>query len=1135
MLDSEIRQLLFEDDPKQVAAKNGYAVVVGTRGLDSRKGYRIECEVVIPNNEFDSIKETLIEAGVISSSSSVQYDTFEGLMYGEKIEDEEGNITCKPGIFPNAEEGGEDTGRELRDQLRLNSLVSTASGVGIYDDITKQEFEILGNEWRKSGYSSEAGFWPPHKGKVWQRHGPNSDEIDECPWCLARHKKIGGTGDPNSPGGFAAKKTVRSRVNSGEIGWVCGDPVRPPFIDRPVGKSAKRNRMSFGRQGQGAEGTPEWLQYQYNEVVYIVLNQYKADIAEAVIERLGLDDTPNTALGGYSIKELILGPKSAESVYDNLTFKIPRNAYTKVFTGAPPHRQHRDLELPGKVNFGKFYVYYVEAVLNMDTAMDYIPGEFDERGDKIGLEKPVKFGKDDQEKHPWSSEDKPLFPPASAIFKQVTNVVSQAVRGGLLDKDPSETGLTYKSSAGHIYSVIKIPTGIKGLNFLIDPFMPTKQSEVDRRPGYHGDKELPVGMIGKHLHGLHKSEVYGHLGQMGKILYDDLDFYFKDKFDLTLAPWDPVKPYPIDHDGNIYFIPDDDLLLVNIAGYDEITSAGYDKYEKLMYRIPGKVIATPKPGQPGTYKIMVNAGSCPKCLANHKSASEDLELLKDKKGTRQYKFKLAELKEIALLHSKRHEEEFHSNNVMGLESATPMDDEFIAHIKKNSKLSQDLNTYQIFSQAWIALNIQRIVDRGDLVAHPFEEGKVISPGELLQALSIKLKGQEIKKNISKSGAKLGHDLMLLSPDIAIMGQEYPSLDGDLSKLKKAGTVKEPVKVKVLSGEKSSEDNLVQYFDMSLDDARYMIKTYPGLFRVLNDKLEPERSSDQYNEDDEVIVKIFSDINDDKSHLDRDGYEIIMSTKRAKEIINSGRGYIVRQVGGNIDAIQEVKKDLLTYFRNYDLALLGDIDIEDGKADIGDLSWKDKVAIPINNASVVLSPDDSVAAAQYDEWLTKRRYIDTDLYMMVVPHSVVKKQLGLKPSADMSKVREVASLNYDIGKTTFRDPEDILDLKKALDELSLDDDFDDLDAEEVDSSEVDPYTGEQTVEPSIDYEDEKSQADEFDGDDVVEVDPIDLEDFDFEDDEEEPDAEDLEDLDVDEEDDDDHSYDDEEYAIDLDDF
>ena len=848
-LRSMIRGVLNESN-----AHGGYVQVVDNLGISSNWILTIGCEIVIPKKEFEFFAGVLRKGGMIPQEEDepLTFDTIEDFYDGYN-----GKHGWQDGVFTDSY-----SGKQLRDHMRSYSLVASELMSGVFDRITRDDFDKLVLKWRHDGYSTE-GQWQDGT----ERHGPGDPRSEYCKYCAARFKQIGG-GLPSAPGGMMSDQEKKRKLNSNQGGWCCGDPVRPRY---------------FGFQKSRArQGTPEWIQYQYDEVVHLVMREYKRDVVEAIVERLGLENDEYAEL-----RNTVFGVIDKQGMPENFEFKEPEQRYTKRYLGAPPHMQHSEFKAPSDVYLSnkaqedpqsaadrsEHRVYYVQVKIHLDPKNSSYAKWFSKKLDAINDDKWSEFNDSNYEE---DIKDPNEF--YSGFVKLLMDSVG--------NKKQEKTDYTYTSPSNQTYTVYKIATGIRGLNFLADPFMPTKQSEVDRRPQYHGKKELPSAsgpdlpeghpLGGKGL-GFHQSDMYGAFGGSEKAILDDLTQYFEEFMGAKLAPWDPVKPFPIGHNGDIYFIPDDDVIILPSSlcpctGKEECHGMSCDVCHdaetgicRKTKEISGKILRYNETDRSITMRV--NSGSCIRCKKIVRTAKIDLakaEMADNSAATTTFQKRIEKFERIL---NSPHVETFKREEYLDISKTDFASEEYVKATAKFSNLGTDSNTYSVFSTPWLLLNLKRLEESGEPVQHPFKRNR-----------------------------------------------EYIRVTGE-----------------------------------------------GGLFEILLNRTQS-----------------------------------------------------VTGEGGDIKAaVKKMKRKLLRYFQNYDRHLLdpdkGKVKYGEETVDISGLNWMDKIAIPLNfslepnGSPVMYDPENPSSRAAYERWLTTKRVISTNIYMQIIPQSILKKHLGLSPEEELVPV------------------------------------------------------------------------------------------------------------------------------------
>lgn len=896
--------------------RGGYVIVVDNSGIDPLWVLTMGCEIIIPEREFKYFVKMVsrLLPPEEERENPLSFNSLEDLYNG--FMDDFGKMQA--GIL----DGGRD-GATLRHQMRMYPLVSSELGPGIYDRLTREEFDQITEEWRRRGFDTE-GEWEdgiPH-------HGPGNPDSENCRWCLARFNRIGG-GIPTAPGGRISDAEMKRKINSGQRGWSCGDPVRPKYFGEDK------------RKGSVKHGLPEWFQYQYSEVVDAVMQEYKKDVIDAIEERLGLEQYG-------SLRDIVLGSVDPQGIPENMDYLPPEQRYTKRYIGAPPHMQHRETEHATGVKLGMemFRSYYVQVKLHLDPKNSETQKRKQQKVDDHNegddwyqrLRATVAADKQDKEnskrmfeladaaqKDPnirQTEEYKALFDDVARGYSGFVKHLMTSIREKTKNpEDPfsiEKTDKEYTNPVGQKYEIWKIPTGIKGLNFLVDPFMPVKQREIDKREKYHGRKKLEFepgpasaaqlgldpGLLGMHQNVMHSA--YGS-GSANNMILGDLQDYLQEKLDgsFGLVPWHPQEPFPIDDAGNIYVILDDDTLTLTATAtkcpctgtdscHSEISPDSAEESVRLMRGgEPASVLDCKKCMDPKTgpcrktrktkemsgrivkydektlaIDMLVNKFSCIRCkeaIGEYKKELNEAVAQKDNPEIIKLKRKI---EEIEGMYSNVHPERFERDEYLDTGRKDFLSDENIGAAVGATRLGDDTNTYALWSNPWLLLNLKRMENEDYMVAHPFER-------------------------------KLG------GPLIRISGPG-------------------------------------------------------GLVDLLMTRLKEKAAG----ADDKGVKK----------------------------------------------ATNKIKRTLLKIFQEYDLQLIhpnaGKIKYGDDVVDISGLTWMDKIAIPINFTHappIRFNEEDPDSIIAYERWLTTKRIIATDTYLQIVPHSIIRKHLGMSPEEEIRPI------------------------------------------------------------------------------------------------------------------------------------
>jgi LysM repeat protein len=600
----EIRQLIRGalTESKVPQTRTGKAYIVGTKGIDSTGSLVLECEIRIKQDEYKAIRSELIntyQMFPLPGPPQIRgrgegYVTFGGSYethgaYRDKDDDRS----------PREAEFNEfikaiKTNSTLREWLRSNSPHHGSYNYGIFPTMTRSEWEDFVKIWRAEGYSEEAGGWPDGT-----EYHSTYDKDNNCCHCEARFSTIRGTGDcnltktrPQIHPRWKSQKLSEGGRHPGSGGWCCGDPVRPVRLFKKIelqaayrpGSAGLRPRVWCDRCGvtrlpeevgenqyrcptcsdvlpmstldaiyldSPGPKTKEWLQYENTEVALYVFDDYRADVIKTIKERL---DLPK---------------KLAKTVYgeddEYIKYKIPNRKYSKSTNVAPPDLHHYAYEAPQGVELqpGIWRIYNIEVDIQFNagharwrqqyrshmTDYDDIPEndiyarqQWDQAHEKLL----------DQE-----DEEQGFF---SFLTKRLRRIISKQEKEkrkfGKVYAKPNGTPIPYVDMNGRHYTVRYIETGLEGLNFLIDPFMPYKKKELAKKKIDLHFSQLPNQY----------DESWGFFGRRDQILSDDLREWFAMEFHLHLAPWKQSRPFPIDEKGNIYFIVEDEILVLDIDG-----------------------------------------------------------------------------------------------------------------------------------------------------------------------------------------------------------------------------------------------------------------------------------------------------------------------------------------------------------------------------------------------------------------------------------------------------------------------------------------------------------------------------------------------------------------------------------------
>lgn len=549
----ELQQLLFEgleNKSKKVAVW-----VSGTEGLDpSTFVYTLECEIIISEDVKNALEEEINKTGrhTVLKKPIEKFEKADDLIKATLENDENGEL--------------------LREYLRIHSPHDSRLAEGICPTLDSTDYFLLATKWRSNGYSTE-GTWP---GGI-ERH----DEYNKnCVYCAARFKKQIAIGSPEVYGEQLSqdrKRKILSRENS-RLGYCCGDPVRPKFKTKDVGLKDP------GQLVRGEQGSKLWLHRQDKILTKRIQYRYQAQVLEAIKTRLGISEksilynlvygpTAPNSIWPINFKYYI---KDSEWVYANLG-RVPDLQSIKIKYGNPLIKKWGDspeyLDLRGAETFYK-YNAIVEIHLDPLSKQDNIDHkEYSKilyalessKDPSSVLERLVKEGK-------FIS----LIPFMDLVIKKlIKNFKNREVSGLWVD------------SKGQAFTVSRLKTGIEGLDFLVNPFMPQKAiSEVDKIiPAY--------------------SQAWYWGGRSSKHLLDDISELFGE-YELTLAPFHQYADYPIGHDGSIYIIEENSMVLLNNGSYvvGEVVEDSLERHGDLSEKSPDEyysILADEK--KDGYYKI----------------------------------------------------------------------------------------------------------------------------------------------------------------------------------------------------------------------------------------------------------------------------------------------------------------------------------------------------------------------------------------------------------------------------------------------------------------------------------------------------------------------------------------------------
>jgi LysM repeat protein len=595
---NEIRQLIRGAliESKGPQKRTGKVYITGTKGVDSAGNLALECEIRILQKEYQEIRTELIDTFrmfPLPGPPQIRgrgegYVTFGGTYQTHKAKDD--NRSPREIEFSEFLKAVE-THPNLREWLRTNSPHHGAHNYGIFPTMTRLEWDEFVKFWREQGYSDEAGGWQDGT-----EYHSTYDKDNKCHHCEARFSIIRGTGDynltktkPQINPRWKKQKISEGGLYPGSGGWCCGDPVRPATLFKKVetqaayrpGAAGLRPRIWCDRCGvtvlpkevgenqyrcpmcrdvlpmstldeiyldSPGPKTKEWLQYENTEVALYVFDEYQDDVIKTIKERL---DLPKTL---------------AKSVYgeddEYIKYKIPNRKYSKTTNVAPPDLHHYAYEAPQGVELqsGIWRIYNIEVDIQLSgearwkekhnallTDYDDIPEDDIYARQQWDNSRDALLDEEDDEKGFLQLLSKQLS-------KQLQS--QTGTKFGKVYAKPNGVPIPFVDVHGRHYTVRYLETGIKGLNFLIDPFMPYKKSDLARRK-----IDIPFSQL-PHQY----DESWGFFGRRDQILFDDVREWFASEFNLHLAPWRQNKPFPIDEDGNIYFIVEDEILVLDIDG-----------------------------------------------------------------------------------------------------------------------------------------------------------------------------------------------------------------------------------------------------------------------------------------------------------------------------------------------------------------------------------------------------------------------------------------------------------------------------------------------------------------------------------------------------------------------------------------
>lgn len=1023
-LQDRLQGLFSEAAPPKRTGKSGYVQVVGTTGIDSNYTMSVECEVLIPPAEYEKYSRFVETQFRPKQERGPKFVNIEQLLYGY--------LDQATGYPVDGVIGDSQASRILRHNLRQWSPHHSPYHRGILPTMSREDYDALVREWRKKGYSTaEDGSWPS---------GEPYHEVynDQCQYCRARMKAAGGTGSPLIPGGFISEDEIRRRASSKDGGWSCGDPVRPKTFDRP----AVDELSDFGQQKANLSPV-QWLQYQMQEVVNLVLHDYRREILNEVVARLGLDD-PET-------RQLVLGPSKADG-FEYVEIIHPKQRYTKTYLGPPPHLQHREYQPPEGVEWGShtYRCYYAEVKLHLNPRLSLSFQRYKKQlfklADQPGPWSTRKQRELDAAGQAWENQDNQEgsiegeYSPHSGFIKRLYDKIASVIGHGGEDVKLQQTEFTYTDPRGREYPVYAIPTGISGLNFLVDPFMPTKSSETKRRIQYYGPKqEVPAVEIQKrngrvNKYGMHMLDMYAATGNAERHILQDLSMLLEEEFDITLVPWAPDKPFPIGPDGKIFCLKDNYVIHIPRRLEKPCPCSKQPKCKcppSCKQCGPGEITGCPTStligrilpsSTPGELEIRVNANSCYWCGITAQNLAKKLKIAKAQGSKQDVRLLENQLAQIKQQYSKPHVETVPEEYAVEVEWADFDGQQFEASAAKSTNLGKDSDTYRLWSVPWLVLNMKRLTaDKETKVSHPE------FPDDADREITAHEAAKMILKSIRRTQKGAWNYI------VSVPQQKNQKFANPKMRMKGA-----------TQREFSSEKTMKSF-----------LKKNPGAVFIKKER----------------------------------------NYKAIQKELGTWRKWI----------LQEFRTfDLRRMAR---LLKFGEDADGHPVVDISGLTWMDKICIPINGSteSQVMSTNLNEffgAAVHYDRWLETKKAINLDLFKYVVPQSIWKQHLGeasdqppilppVAPSAFYRKIDLDRPTDED-GTVKLKATPAELDLAQAIsfDEFDTDENVEtpgDLSPEELPSE--DPYQiGDEPFSPgSLTDDDEEPEIDltapvEFDDDD-----------------------------------------------------
>ena len=549
--------LLIESSDPQVAAW-----VTGTAGgFDwSRSGKRstgtltLEVQLLVPQSIHDRLEEQLSEYYDFDPDEPSVYDKDRNPIGVFKDPDDFIRASLEPGA----------RGELIREWCRNYSIHNSPLSIGLCPSMTETQFIQWVNEWRSEGYSTE-GSWLGGG----QRHAIHDEE---CPWCVARMKKGIATGSPDVPAPPLAPDTRRKLKSSrfGMYGRACGEPVRPAsFRTKDIGIEGGSVEI------RGKKESKLWYSNRFKDVAQVLMKKYRRVIVEAIQDRLGIpEDSP--------LHRLVFGEQKGKSIPSNMKIYLSDGRSNGSSSGNGQYMSQgygkvQDLQAvlynsyspdaPGP-NFTQYLtdkktgeeakerVSYVDLnQLETHLAYHYLVDLYLDQS--VTVQPRQAPPKEPDEENPWGDFDLSGFGYADdeePKFETFMGRLAQAVENAIPEQ-AEEYGY-WVDNTGQVFTIMKIPTGLEGLQFLVDPFLPMKPYELEELKEANPDHYNKMKLLPSF------SPAWTMGGRDNQVMLETLAEYFAD-FGITLAPYHQFKPYPIGPDGSIYYIKEDDLIIVN--------------------------------------------------------------------------------------------------------------------------------------------------------------------------------------------------------------------------------------------------------------------------------------------------------------------------------------------------------------------------------------------------------------------------------------------------------------------------------------------------------------------------------------------------------------------------------------------